>query len=107
LAAEDVGATTADMDGLAEVTPWVTGVSESAGGSGDPSPVTAVGGLGAVRAAARERWGDPSLAEKHVVVQGAGKVGSALSALLVREGATVAVADPDEARVRELVRIVG
>ena len=26
LAAEDVGATTADMDALARVTPWVTGV---------------------------------------------------------------------------------
>src|SRR5262245_40493371 len=43
LAAEDVGATTADMDGIADVTPWVTGVDESRGGSGDPSPVTAWG----------------------------------------------------------------
>src|SRR5262245_39136207 len=34
LAAEDVGASTADMNGLAAVTPWVTGVSESLGGSG-------------------------------------------------------------------------
>ena len=40
LAAEDVGASTADMDGIAEFTPWVTGVSESQGGSGDPSPIT-------------------------------------------------------------------
>jgi valine dehydrogenase (NAD+) len=107
LAAEDVGATTADMDGIAAVTPWVTGVSESAGGSGDPSPVTAFGVHRAMRAAAQERWGDPSLRDRHVVVQGAGKVGSALSSLLVKEGATVAVADVDEARVRELVRKVG
>lgn len=107
MAAEDVGATTADMDRLATVTPWVTGVSESAGGSGDPSPVTAFGVHRALRAAAQERWGDPSLRDRHVVVQGAGKVGSALSELLVRDGATVAVADVDEARVRELVRTVG
>jgi valine dehydrogenase (NAD+) len=107
LAAEDVGATTADMDGIAEVTPWVTGVSESAGGSGDPSPVTAFGVHRAMRAAAIERWGDPSLRDRHVVVQGAGKVGSALAQLLVRDGATVAVADVDDARVRELVRTVG
>jgi valine dehydrogenase (NAD+) len=107
LAAEDVGATTADMDGIAAVTPWVTGVSESAGGSGDPSPVTAFGVHRAMRAAAQKRWGDPSLRNRHVVVQGAGKVGSALSSLLVKEGATVAVADVDEARVRELVRKVG
>src|SRR5271169_5786184 len=45
LAAEDVGASTADMDQLAAVTPWVTGVREAAGGSGDPSPVTAWGVL--------------------------------------------------------------
>ena len=107
LAAEDVGATTADMDGIATVTPWVTGVSEAAGGSGDPSPVTAFGVHLAMRAAARERWGDPSLRDRHVVVQGAGKVGSALSQLLVRDGATVAVADVDDAKVRELVRTVG
>lgn len=107
LAAEDVGATTADMDGIATVTPWVTGVSEDAGGSGDPSPITAYGVLLAMRAAARERWGDPSLRDRHVVVQGAGKVGSALAALLVRDGATVAVADVDDAKVRDLVRAVG
>ncbi|MGZ4690615.1 MAG: Leu/Phe/Val dehydrogenase [Acidimicrobiia bacterium] len=107
LAAEDVGATTADMDGIADVTPWVTGVSESAGGSGDPSPITAFGVHRGMRAAAEVRWGDPSLRDRHVVVQGAGKVGAALSALLVGEGATVAVADVDDARVRELVRTVG
>ncbi len=107
LAAEDVGATTADMDSIAAVTPWVTGVSESAGGSGDPSPVTAFGVHRGMRAAALARWGDPSLRDRHVVVQGAGKVGAALAQLLVREGATVAVADVNEARVRELVRTVG
>ena len=52
LAAEDVGATTADMDALARVTPWVTGVDERAGGSGDPSPVTAFGVMCAMRAGA-------------------------------------------------------
>ena len=107
LAAEDVGATTADMDGIARVTPWVTGVSESAGGSGDPSAVTAFGVHRAMRAAALERWGRPSLHDRHVVVQGAGKVGAALAQLLVRDGATVAVADVDDERVRELVRTVG
>jgi glutamate dehydrogenase/leucine dehydrogenase len=107
LAAEDVGATTADMDGIAEVTPWVTGVSESAGGSGDPSPVTAFGVHRAMRAAAQARWGDPALRGRHVVVQGAGKVGAALAARLVDDGARVAVADVDDARVRALVDGLG
>src|SRR4029077_4494522 len=54
LAAEDVGATTRDMDVLATVTPWVTGVREDAGGSGDPSPVTAQGVINAMRAVVRD-----------------------------------------------------
>src|SRR4029077_1163546 len=73
LAAEDVGATTRDMDGIAEVTPWVTGVSESAGGSGDPSPVTAFGVHCAMRAASVAQWGNGSLQGRRVVIQGAGK----------------------------------
>jgi len=107
IAAEDVGATTADMDGLARVTPWVTGVSESLGGSGDPSPVTAVGVHAAMRAAAQERWGTADLVARHVVVQGAGKVGTGLARLLVADGARVSVADVDGARVRALVDELG
>jgi glutamate dehydrogenase/leucine dehydrogenase len=107
IAAEDVGATTADMDGLARVTPWVTGVSESTGGSGDPSPVTAVGVHSAMRAAAEERWGSPELAGRRVVIQGAGKVGTGLARLLVADGARVSIGDVDDARVRSLVDELG
>lgn len=107
LAAEDVGATTADMDGIAAVTPWVTGVSETAGGSGDPSPVTAAGVFAGMRAAAVERWGDADLAGRRIVVVGAGKVGTGLTRLLAPTGASVAVADIDEARVTALVAELG
>jgi valine dehydrogenase (NAD+) len=107
LAAEDVGATTADMDGIARVTPWVTGVSESAGGSGDPSPITALGVLAGMRAAATERWGSRSLGGRWVLVQGAGKVGSGLARLLAAEGASVVIADVDRARVDAVAREVG
>src|SRR5688500_12805485 len=61
LAAEDVGATPADMNGIALETPWVTGV-EGPGGSGDPSPVTAVGVVAAMHAVATKLDGDRSLA---------------------------------------------
>lgn len=107
IGAEDVGATTADMDGIAAWTPWVTGVSESLGGSGDPSPVTALGVHAGMRATARERWGQPSLEGRHVVIQGAGKVGSGLARLLVADGARVSVGDVDAARVRALVDEIG
>lgn len=91
LTAEDVGTTQADMDLIRTVTPHVTGYT---GGSGDPSPATAWGVLHAMRAVADELWGDESLAGRHVVVAGVGKVGGALARHLLDVGARVTVADP-------------
>jgi glutamate dehydrogenase/leucine dehydrogenase len=102
LAAEDVGATTRDMNGIAEVTPWVTGVDESRGGSGDPSPVTAVGVVAAMRAVCASLDGEPALRGRRVVVQGCGHVGSHVARLLVAAGAEVAVADLFESRAHAL-----
>ena len=107
LAAEDVGATTADMNGLAEVTPWVTGVDEALGGSGDPSPVTALGVLHAMRAVRAALDGDASLRDRRVVVQGSGHVGSQLARQLVAAGAEVVVSDLFESRAEALVRELG
>ena len=45
ITAEDVGMETSDMDTVREVTPYVTGISESKGGAGNPSPITAYGVL--------------------------------------------------------------
>ncbi|MCZ7527115.1 MAG: hypothetical protein M5U14_12470 [Acidimicrobiia bacterium] len=103
LAAEDVGATTRDMDLIARETPWVTGVSEADGGSGDPSPATALGVLHGMRAACGEAFGDRDLAGRRVVVQGAGHVGACLVHLLVEAGARVGVADVRPEPVAELV----
>lgn len=101
LAAEDVGATTRDMDVLNTVTPWVTGVSEAAGGSGDPSPVTAWGVLHAMLAVVRARHGAATmLAGRRVAIQGAGKVGAHLAHLVADAGATVTIADVHEDRAR-------
>ena len=43
ITAEDVGMNTKDMEYIREKTKHVTGIPESMGGSGDPSPVTAYG----------------------------------------------------------------
>ncbi len=102
LAAEDVNATQADMDGIALETKWVTGVAVEHGGSGDPSPVTAVGVVHAMHAVADAIWGTRSLRGRRVVVQGAGHVGAHLVPLLVDEGASVAVADVDRVRATAL-----
>ncbi len=93
LTAEDVGTTQADMDLIRRETPYVTGVSPSLGGSGDPSPATAWGVLWAMRAAAERRWGSADLTDRHVVVSGVGKVGRALVDHLLDSGARVTVAD--------------
>jgi leucine dehydrogenase len=107
LAAEDVGATTRDMDLIEDITPWVTGVSVDRGGSGDPSSLTAVGVVAAIRATLRELDGDRELAGRVVAVQGAGRVGYHLTRLLVDAGADVLIADLNEAKARGVVESTG
>ena len=108
LAAEDVGATTADMDTIATVTPWVTGVGEDSGGSGDPSPVTAYGVLHSIRAVLRHLDGpDATLDGVQVAIQGAGKVGAQLAARLVDDGARVVVADRLASRAADVAARTG
>ncbi len=112
LAAEDVGATPRDMDLIAEVTPWVTGLDPARGGSGDPSPVTAVGVVAAMRAAlafldddlasSGPGSGGKELVGRRVAVQGAGHVGAHLVEGLVRAGASVVVADVNDERARTI-----
>ncbi|MDQ6797544.1 MAG: valine dehydrogenase [Actinomycetota bacterium] len=103
LTAEDVGTTQADMDLIRRETGWVTGVSESLGGSGDPSAATAYGVLWAMKAVALHLWADTSLEGRHVVIAGVGKVGRELAAHLVAEGARVSVADIDAVAVGRAV----
>jgi glutamate dehydrogenase/leucine dehydrogenase len=93
LTAEDVGTTQADMDLIRTVTPYVTGVSETLGGSGDPSPATAWGVYHAMRAVAERLWGDPSLTGRHVAISGVGKVGSALARHLAEVGCRLTLSD--------------
>ncbi|MGH9259926.1 MAG: Glu/Leu/Phe/Val family dehydrogenase [Acidimicrobiales bacterium] len=103
LTAEDVGTTQADMDLIRRETVHVTGVSESLGGSGDPSPATAWGVLWAMKAVAERLWGSPSLAGRHVCISGVGKVGGALAGHLADEGAKLSVADVQQSAVDGVV----
>jgi leucine dehydrogenase len=97
--AEDVGTTVRDLAVVAETTRWVAGLPEELGGSGDPSPATAQGVVMAMRAFARYRDKPDGLRGMRVMVQGLGKVGSALVELLVSEQAEVLVADVDKSVV--------
>jgi glutamate dehydrogenase/leucine dehydrogenase len=107
LTAEDVGTTQADMDLLRSVTPYVTGTSEHLGGSGDPSPATAVGVLHGLGAVAERLWGSPALDGRHVDVLGVGKVGGALARHLHDAGARLTLADVRADAVRALAAEVG
>lgn len=102
ITAEDVGMKTEDMDTVREVTPHVTGISESLGGSGNPSPVTAFGVYMGMKAAAKFQYGTDKLEGKKVLVQGVGHVGETLVDYLVKEGAVVTIADISEERLNEM-----
>ena len=99
ITAEDVGMNTEDMDTVREVTPYVTGISESKGGAGNPSPITAYGVFMGMKAAAKFRFGSDVLENKSVFVQGIGHVGEALVEHLVNEGAKVTISDISEERL--------
>ena len=107
LTAEDVGTTQADMDRLRSITPYVTGTSESIGGSGDPSPATAWGVFCALAAVGERAWGEGDLAGRHVVVLGVGKVGSALARHLHGAGARLTLADVRADAVSSLAAELG
>jgi len=102
ITAEDVGTTTPDMDLIRSITPHVTGISESLGGSGNPSPVTAYGVFMGLKAAAKFRFGSDTLSGKKVLVQGIGNVGETLVKHLTNEGAQVYITDLNEERVVEV-----
>jgi leucine dehydrogenase len=107
ITAEDVGTTTADMDLIRDVTPHVTGISESRGGSGNPSPVTAYGVYMGMKAAARHQFGSDSLAGKKILVQGTGHVGETLIDYITKEGALVQIADINQAKMEEVAAKYG
>ncbi|WP_296385726.1 Glu/Leu/Phe/Val dehydrogenase [Winogradskyella sp.] len=102
ITAEDVGMTTGDMDTVREVTPFVTGISESKGGAGNPSPITAYGVFMGMKAAAKFQFGSDILEDKKVFVQGIGNVGEALVEHLVDEGANVTIDDISKDRLEQV-----
>jgi len=107
ITAEDVGMETRDMDVVREVTPHVTGISESKGGAGNPSPITAYGVYMGMKAAAKHQFGTDNLAGKKILVQGVGHVGETLVKHITDEGAKVVINDINEARLEELSATYG
>ncbi len=103
ITAEDVGTSVKDMEWVRMETDYVTGIDEALGGSGDPSPVTALGVFSGVQACARYRWGSENLSGSTVAIQGLGHVGYYLAKDLHEAGAKLVVTDIDEERIKRVV----
>ena len=106
LTAEDVGTSMQDMTVIAESTRHVTGLPVEQGGSGDPSPWTALGVESALRVACERTFGSPSVEDRTISVLGLGHVGGDLARRLAEGGARLVVADVDE-RKRALAERLG
>lgn len=98
--APDVGSHVGDMDVISEECDYVVGRPLERGGSGDPSPMTALGVFHGMRGSADHLWGSTSLWGRRVGIEGLGKVGYFLAELLVAEGAQVVATDIDESATR-------
>lgn len=107
ITAEDVNMKTRDMEYVHMETDSVTGIPESMGGSGDPSPVTAYGVYMGMKATAHHVFGSDNLSEKSVVVQGVGQVGMYLVDHLTKEGAKVYITDIAEEKLAKVAKSSG
>jgi leucine dehydrogenase len=103
--AEDVGTGTGDMAIVGERTAHVVGRPTDAGGSGDPSPVTARGVEAAIRACCEHRYGSEDLAGRAVTITGLGHVGLALAERLVAADCELRVSDIDERKRDDAARL--
>jgi len=95
ITAEDSGTGLEDMEIVRTQTKHVTGVDPAHGGSGDPSPFTALGVRRGIEACVKFKLGRSDLKNVHVVVQGVGHVGYYLCKELHAAGAKLTVADVD------------
>jgi leucine dehydrogenase len=98
ITAEDVGTSSRDMSVIASETRYVAGLARRRGGSGDPSPFTALGVESAIRACCERVFGTDSLRGRSVCVIGLGHVGGRVAARCARAGARLLVTDVDRRR---------
>ena len=107
ITAEDVGTNPRDMEYIRMETQHVTGMPETVGGSGDPSPITALGVFMGIKACVKELYGNDNLAGRSVIVQGIGRVGENLVKLLRDENAKVYASDINEDLLGQVAKKYG
>jgi leucine dehydrogenase len=95
ITAEDVGISPEDLVAIRERTSQVTGLPPEHGGSGDPSPFTAIGVEAAIRACLAEAFGSAELHGRRIAIAGVGHVGAKLATRLAEHGAELILSDID------------
>jgi leucine dehydrogenase len=103
----DMNTSPPDMDVIGERCSSVFGKTEEHGGSGTSAPATADGVFAGVRASVAHAFGDGSLVDKTVVIQGVGAVGRLLAEDLREAAAKLILTDVDESRANELADALG
>jgi leucine dehydrogenase len=99
ITAEDVNINVNDIEYIFMETDHVAGVSHVHGGSGDPSPFTAMGVIRGMEASCLKVFGDKSLKNKVVAIQGVGAVGRHLAEMLTAQGASLVYTDINETNI--------
>jgi leucine dehydrogenase len=107
ITAEDSGTSLEDMEVIRSVSKHVTGIDPAHGGSGDPSPFTALGVRRGIEACAKFRLGRSAIDGLQVAVQGVGHVGYYLCKELHALGAKLSVADIDPLKAERAQREFG
>lgn len=102
ITAEDVNTDVNDMEYTFSETDYVVGIEKSHGGSGDPSPFTALGTYQGIKACLRKVFGHEDLKGIKVAIQGVGSVGGKLTKMLVDEGAIVYIGDIFEEKINQV-----
>lgn len=101
--AEDVGTCVQDMEAIKMETRFVTGLPKSEGGSGDPSPYTALGNFEGIKASVKYKLNMEDLKGIRIAVQGLGHVGYYLCEMLYNAGVKLIVSDIYPDRVDAVV----
>jgi len=107
ITAEDVGTSVENMEQIKMETSFVGGLTEEFGGSGDPSPFTALGTFEGIKASVKYRLEMDDLKGIKVAIQGVGQVGFYLSEMLYEAGAKLFVTDIYEDKVKTVVSKFG
>ncbi len=102
ITAEDVNTNVEDIEHIFTETNYVTGVAQTNGGSGNPSPYTALGVFRGIEASVTKAFGSRSLKGKTIAIQGVGSVGFELSKLLTEAGASITFTDVNERGIQRM-----